>query len=668
MLCARLFFTACCVLSLFTGSSFASSLSLADQRVLFKSVERSLERGKSSQYQQHKKALSDYPLAGHLDYLYLSKNFSRLSQKDIDAFVTANPNLPEASRLQFKWLNWLGSKKRWKAYLQAHDVATNSMGHELGARYQCFKGRALLQTGDKEAAWESAENLWLVGESQSKACDPLFQRWKKAGQLTDNLAYQRFWLAVANGKTSLARYIGRSISKPRYKKETELFWQVYRQPLLLKKTSLLDGSRDEHRQIMLSGIKRLISRDRNKALDLWLALREQHPFTPEVVATIDKRLALKFAKRFTENAEAQIARIDPGYQYPEVTKWRVRLALEKQDWEAVRQGILKLPQAERERDSWKYWREVAKIKLSFETDSQQSEGYKALEKLRQERSFYGFLVADLTDKPFQLNHEEPSHSPSDVQQLMNRHKGFSRIGEWLELGRLNQIQSELNRIKPKLSASDRKLLPYVAQELGWHHQAIMAAAREAMWNDLKLRFPSPQEHLFSRYAQKRGVDYSWVISIARQESAFNPVAHSHAGARGLMQLIPSTAKQVARKKQIPYRRASELYQPEKNIALGTAHLAWLSGLFDENRVFATAAYNAGSSAVRRWLKARGHLPLDIWIETIPYDETRRYVKNVLAFRVIYSLREQGQASMFTPDETLRLALTPAEQMLIASYP
>ena len=135
-----------------------------------------------------------------------------------------------------------------------------------------------------------------------------------------------------------------------------------------------------------------------------------------------------------------------------------------------------------------------------------------------------------------------------------------------------------------------------------------------------------------------------------------------------MQLMPATAKQAARKGRVSYRRVSELYKPEKNIAIGTAHLAWLSDQFEGNKVFATAAYNAGGGAVRRWLRDRGHLPLDIWIETIPYDETRRYVQNVLAFRVIYSLRGQGEAQMFTPGEASRLALTPAEQRLIASHP
>ncbi|MCL6269920.1 transglycosylase SLT domain-containing protein [Sansalvadorimonas sp. 2012CJ34-2] len=633
----------------------------SDQQSLFLSVEKSLKRGDIKVYLQNRAELEDYPLSGYLEYLYLSTRFNSINQKDINRFVSSHPDLPQASQLQYKWLSWLARKQRWTHYLQAYAGIDIS-----GGRYQCLNGRALLATGHTKAAWQEAKSLWLVGKSQDKACDPLFSSWKKAGQFTQSLAAQRFWMAVANGKISLARYIDRSISKPLYKNSTKLFWRIHSGPYLLDATASLDGNRKTHRQIMLHGIKRLVSRDRGKALDIWLKLRNKYPFEQKQVASIDKRLAMKFAKNFTENAENQIARIDPDYKYPDITKWRIRLALAEQSWAEVLYRIHKLPMHERKSNRWSYWNAVALLKLN--SRPQQTLENNILSRLSQQRSFYGFLVADLSNRPFQLNHETPAHHVSELGKLIAKHDGFARIKEWLKLKRVSSAQSELNLIKPKLTGKERKLLPYVARSFGWHHQAIMSAAREAMWNDLELRFPAPQGHLFHQYAERRKIDYPWVISVARQESAFNPSARSHAGARGLMQLMPATAKQAARKSRVPYKRTSELYKPETNIAIGTAHLAWLSNQFEGNKVFATAAYNAGGTAVRRWLRDRGHLPLDIWIETIPYDETRRYVQNVLAFRVIYSLRGETDVSMFSPSEAARLALTPAEQRLIASYP
>ncbi|WP_207626529.1 transglycosylase SLT domain-containing protein [Parendozoicomonas haliclonae] len=623
-------------------------------------MEAALKKGNSQLYLDSRDQLEGYPLTDYLESLYLANRFDKLSQKDIDRFVARNPDLPQAYSLQYQWLRWLAAKKHWKNYLIAYDKMNIQ-----GGRYQCFKGRALLATGQKSKAWKEAEQLWLVGKSQDKTCDMLFTRWKKAGGLTQKLAAQRFWLAVDKRELSLARYIDRSITAPQYKNSTRLFWRIHKDASLLAKQNLFDGKKKSHQKIMLYGINRLISKDKDKAADIWLALRNKHAFDVAQIERTDKRLALKFAKNFTDNADEQIARIDPAYKYPEVTKWRIRLALSEQNWGDVLERIQKLPPSLRNKNRWSYWDTVARLKLN---NYESVTNNQALVRLSQERSFYGFLVAGMTELPFQLNHQTPEHSPQSIEALAAKYRGFARIGEWLELERVSLAQSELNRIRPRLTAEERKLLPYLAKGYGWHHQAIMAAAREALWNDLELRFPSPESSLFARYSKDREIDGLWALSIARQESAFNARARSHAGARGLMQLMPGTAKQAARKGDVPYRGASDLYNPEKNISIGTAHLAWLAKRFEGNTIYATAAYNAGSSAVKRWLAARGDLPLDIWIETIPYDETRGYVQNVLAFRVIYGLREQGNVEMFTKQEAALLTLTPEEQTLIASNP
>ena len=288
-----------------------------------------------------------------------------------------------------------------------------------------------------------------------------------------------------------------------------------------------------------------------------------------------------------------------------------------------------------------------------------------LSALRQERNFYAFLVADLKGEPFQLNHQETEMRKSDINSLEKYYPGFKRIREWVHHERFHAAQRELNRITPHLDLKQKQLIPYLAKKWDWHHQAIMSAANASLWNDIDLRFPTPDSDLYSRNAKKQQMDYPWILAIARKESAFNPRARSHAGAMGLMQLMPATAKQAARQAGIRYRHKSELYKPELNIALGTRHLAWLSKRFDGSRVLATAAYNAGSTAVKRWLRDRGHLPLDIWIETIPYDETRKYVQSVMAYRVIYSLLEDYPIRMLSPQEMASLSLNRQATQVVA---
>lgn len=123
-----------------------------------------------------------------------------------------------------------------------------------------------------------------------------------------------------------------------------------------------------------------------------------------------------------------------------------------------------------------------------------------------------------------------------------------------------------------------------------------------------------------------------------------------------MQLMPKTAKQTAKKHKVPYKRTSQLYDPETNITLGSAYLGDMLKRFNNNPAYASAAYNAGPHRVKKWLKQRGHLPLDIWIETIPFKETRKYVQNVLAFRVIYDRLEGREASLLTEKQVKLLAL------------
>ena len=659
-----------------TGVALAATLLLPQsvlgselnyQQRLFGDVETALNKGNFKPYQTYRSKLNDYPLAPYLDYLYLSDNLSKLNQSDIDRFINEHPDLPQAERLRKKWLLHLASSKKWQTYLNAYR-------RDDGAQYQCLKGIALEKLGKKRQAWQEAKSLWLHGDSQHSACDTLFANWKAAGGMTQSLILTRFWLAAGQGNLSLARYLDRSINNAAYKASTKRFWAVDKKPQLVA-TSKFNGKLAHHRTIMLHGIKKLIGTNFDMAVDSWLQLRKRHPFSEQNRTSIDQRMALRAAKNETARSEEIIAAIDPNFKYPKVTEWRIRMALTDQDWEQVLILIARLPGEFRQHSRWRYWNEVATLK--FQEESHLLAGKPLTKKaadllktptlkaLSQERNFYAFLVADLMGQPFQLNNKRGTAHQKDLQKLQQEFPGLQRIDEWLDHKRYYNAQMELNRITPHLDDAQEKLIPYLAEQWDWHHQAIMAAARATLWDDLELRFPTPDAKLFSQYARKNQLDYPWVLAIARQESAFHPAAHSHAGAMGFMQLMPATAKQAARQAGIPFKNKDVLLQPKVNIALGTTHLSWLSKRFSGSRIMATAAYNAGSTPVKRWMEERGHLPLDIWIETIPYDETRNYVQSVMAFRVIYSLLEDQPVRMFSAREVAALSVNRPESTVVA---
>jgi len=194
----------------------------------------------------------------------------------------------------------------------------------------------------------------------------------------------------------------------------------------------------------------------------------------------------------------------------------------------------------------------------------------------------------------------------------------------------------------------------LAKRWGWYNRGIQAMIKGNLWDHLSIRFPLAYEPQVRKAADKNNIEPNLIFAIARQESAFAEKATSTAGAMGLMQLMPSTARATARRSGIKHHK-SDLFNPEHNIKLGSSYLNQLLQQYKGNRILATAAYNAGPHRVDRWLrKTPQDVAFDIWIETIPFKETRGYVQNVLAFSVIYAYRMGTATSLVTESEANRL--------------
>jgi len=198
-----------------------------------------------------------------------------------------------------------------------------------------------------------------------------------------------------------------------------------------------------------------------------------------------------------------------------------------------------------------------------------------------------------------------------------------------------QARSEWYYAVKDLNPRERTNAAKLAQDWGWYSQAIITAASSDSRDDIELRFPTPFADIVSDQAASNNIDKDWVFSLMRQESAFMSDVESSAGALGVMQIMPATGKEIAQRNGLPFNNKTTLLQPENNIRMGTLYLAQLLNQFDNNLLLATAAYNAGPNRVKRWRPKYETMPGDIWMETIPYKETRNYVKNILAYQAIY---------------------------------
>ena len=210
------------------------------------------------------------------------------------------------------------------------------------------------------------------------------------------------------------------------------------------------------------------------------------------------------------------------------------------------------------------------------------------------------------------------------------------------IGRFHHARQEWNYWLSKLNKRDKLVASKIANEMQWYDRAIFTLAKVGYLDDVDLRFPLGFEDEIKHYAGDQKINSAWAFAIARRESSFMSDANSSAGAKGLMQIMPGTAKQLARKTV----SNQYLFDAKNNIKLGTKYLRKLLDRHDGNSVLATAAYNAGPHRVKTWLKNAESLPADVWIETIPYKETREYVKSVLAYQQIYQHKVGQTASLF----------------------
>ncbi|WP_415895921.1 transglycosylase SLT domain-containing protein [Neptuniibacter sp. PT34_22] len=628
-----------------------SHASIEQQRKQFLQAETYLKQNKSQSFKKARKALADYPLAPYLDYQYELKRLYKSNSANISVFIKKYPELPIADRLNRTWLNHLARNSKWETYRKHY------RNHPItSVHYQCQQQTALLNgnSKQKEAALYQAPKLWMVSNSQPTTCDPLFKAWMTTGRPTSNEASQRFWMSVEQNEIKLARYLTKKIKDKKQKQQAELFWKLYNSPELVNGSTLNKIDKAQRPIAAAIAYKRWYRKQPITATQTWIKKRDG------LMPQVDQdKVSLYMGERLNWTYHSQAIKLskqlDPEYRIEELTERRIRNALAKQDWKTVLEATNHLNEEEKKDSKWQYWSLIAERHLKPETDQKEK-----IAEVAKDRSFYGFLAAELNQSPFQLNAKSDAVTQEQLDELAKL-PAAARAGELFKLGRLTEANREWRLALSQMDEQQKNLAGYLANSWGWHLQAIINAAKTERWDHIDLRFPYPHAKLFKEHALKNDLDLSFPVAIARQESAFLFNATSRVGARGLMQLMPQTAKLTAKKHEVPYKKNAELDKPEINITLGSAYLGDMLKKFDNNPAYAAAAYNAGPHRVTKWLKQRGDLPLDIWIETIPFKETRKYVQSVLAFRVIYDRLEGRQASLLNDKQIAMLAVNQSKK-------
>ncbi|WP_417775617.1 transglycosylase SLT domain-containing protein [Stutzerimonas xanthomarina] len=613
--CLCLFFT---IVTLET----TQAASLQQQRQLYDEAKRALAKGDSGPYRRHSNALRDYPLEPYLAYDDLTARLKTASNEEVEKFLAEHGDLPQASWMKLRWLRLLAARGDWRPFVAHYDPKMNF------TELDCLYGQYQLISGQKDQGYVTAEKLWLVGKSQHNACDALFERWEEAGQLTEKLRWKRTKLAVESGNYGLAKFLVKSL--PTLKAQGELLLDVAQKPQLLSQPERFSPATETMGDIVSIGLRRLARAKPEQALGLLDSYARRMSFSAEEKVSIARQIGLTLAKRFDPRALKIMAEYDPELRDDTVSEWRARLLLRLGRWDEVYALTQRFPEELANSNRWRYW-QARSLELAKPNDKQAAQLYQPV---AGERDFYGFLSADRIQAPYKLNHQPLALDPKLVQKVRNT-AGIRRAMEFHARGQIVDGRREWYHVSRLFSRDELVAQARLAYEMEWYFPAIRTISQAKYWDDLDIRFPMAHRSSLVNAAKAREIHPSWVFAITRQESAFMADARSHVGATGLMQLMPATAKETARRFDIPLSSPKQVLNPSVNIQLGAAYLSQIYGQFNGNRVLASAAYNAGPGRVRQWLKNAEHLPFDVWVENIPFDETRQYVQNVLTYSVIY---------------------------------
>jgi soluble lytic murein transglycosylase len=600
-------------------SASADSTRWGPERAAFRAAWSSAGRGDVQALRQAVGALAAYPLTPYLEFELRRQRIGDYDADSMSRFLARYRDWSFHDRLEATW-------QRHLARTGQFDVLARHAPDSDSAEVQCRVLQDRLDRGDTDGLVDAVRPLWLSAVSRPDACDPLFAWWRRQGQPSVDDAWTRFGLAVDAGEYGLAGYLRRYLD-PADRPFADGWLRLARRPSRGLGDALGWPDQPRARQLVAWGLYRLAARDWQSATVWRERFDGRMNFTSEEIDPIDRRIALFRAVDLDPGAIAMIDALPEAQRDLQMLEWRLRVALMIGNWTAVLASIEGMPAEEQLEGRWRYWRARALAALG------RPEAGPAFDRLAGDPDYYGFLAALRTGQPLALC---PTELPADgaVQLRLLRDAEFERALELYRVGRVFDARWTWNRVLERLRTAELEQAALLAAAAGWHDRAIVTLARAGALTAYPWRFPLMERERIEQHAGQHGVDPALVLGLMRAESAMQPDARSPAGARGLLQLMDGTARATARQFGLPYSGPRDLYDAARNIALGVAHLGELAQRFGGDLSRVAAAYNAGPSAAERWQQRKG-LPTDIWIETLPYFETRDYVPRVLAFATVY---------------------------------
>lgn len=598
------------------------------QRADFKQAWAAAQAGDLAKLTPYLETLADYPLYPYLRFAYLDSTLDKQPDDVVQAFLKQQWALPVAEDLREDWLLALAKRGDWAQVLtQYRDETDPSL--------RCAAASAHLagtDTQDRDAWIVVAQHLWLGTQPAPDSCAAAFAYLDAHQLISKDMRLRRVTLDLrARAYAQVKALLPKLKEDDRTWAAAWLEMAAHPRPALAH-TRVPDQAR--YQEMLIAGVKQVARRDPARARQLWRQLSRDYHFAPDDHNDMQRLLALQYAWHLMPDARRLLAQVTVPNN--EVLGWRVRSALRVQDWHAVLKAIAALGAAGKA-DEWRYWQARA-----LDATGQHTQAAVLYRALAVGKDYYSLLAADHLHQDYAFAQQDSQPAPEVMQQLALR-PALLRARELVYAGLYDYAQQEWQAGVAGLSNPAQCQAALLASEWGWYGRTIRTFVNAGCWQDATFTYPIAYRKTLLPALQKLGIDPAWVYGLIRAESLFLPGAVSGAGAMGLMQLMPTTGMHLAKRIGVDMDDSSDLFDPYTNLTLGSHYMQTLLVRFKGSEPAATAAYNAGATRVTEWLpKAGSTLPADVWVDTIPYDETRGYVRRVLAESVVFDWRLHGK--------------------------
>ena len=614
----------------------------------FLQAQEAFSAGNGPKFEAAAKKIGHSPLQPYVEYYRWRMRLEQTGDADTDTLIAKNAGDYLAQAYRADWLKHLARNERWEAFERYFPTLDEPDG-EL--RCLAVEGR---KQRDDHRLRRDLQALWRALDELPSACERIFDEAFRASLLTEDDVWARARLQFSAGRYALARTTLRLLPGPAL--VDDRVWSALNNKTAGFLDSLADNAEPgrRSRELAALGLLRLARQspldavERLKRLESWYAAPERARFWA-VLATWG-------AIEHRPEAMAWFERAGPGPLDDEQHRWKVRVALRAGDWPRVRAAILAMPKALADEPAWIYW-----LGRAVQAAGDDEASVLMWNRIAEQTNFYGLLAAEELGRRFRLPPRPPFPSGEEIAAV-------AKLGAIQRAVALLKLDLRTEGVREWAWAmrglSDRQLLAAAefAQRQHLYDRAINAAEKTQHEHDYHVRYLTPYREEVRRAAGKNLLDDAWIYGLIRQESRFVAGIKSSAGAQGLMQLMPATARWVAKQSRMSTFRPARVTDVDTNVMLGTTYLGKVFENLDRHPAMASAAYNAGPGRASKWRDPQRSLEGAVYAETIPFTETRDYVKKVLANAVIYTNILSG-----TPD-SLKARLGVVESAAVAAAP